>query len=100
MPLDTADFPADVQVAFFIFGLMEDMWDGMSGMYLGKNWHNIEYFLNLYDVQEPKEMIYLLKMYEDILVTYRAETAENKRKADERKNRSSGGKQYTHNFKG
>lgn len=99
MPLDTADFPADVQVAFFIFGLMEDIWDGMSGMYMGKNWHNIPYFLDLYEVENPKEMIYILKMYEDTLVSYRAETSEKKRKADERR-RSSGGKQYTHNFKG
>lgn len=99
MPLDTADFPVDVQVAFFIFGLMEDVWDGMSGSYMGKNWHNIPYFIELYEVDQPKELIYILKMYESIIVEDRAKKAENKRKADERKS-AGGGKQYTHNFKG
>lgn len=99
MPLDTADFPADVQVAFFIFGLMEDVWDGMSGSYMGKNWHNIPYFINLYEVDQPKELIYTLKMYESIIVEDRAKKAERKRKADDRKS-AGGGKNYTHNVKG
>ena len=99
MPLDTADFPADVQVAFFIFGLMEDVWEGMSGSYMGKNWHNVPYFINLYEVDEPKELIYILKLYESIVIDDRAKKAERKRKAEERKS-SGGGKNYTHNFKG
>ena len=38
MPLEASAFPYEVQVAFFMFDLLSDRWDGMSGMYLGKDW--------------------------------------------------------------
>lgn len=101
MPLDPSEFPIEVQVAFFIFGLLEDVWDGMSGSYLGKNWHNIEYFFNLYEVQEPKTILYIMKMYEGIIILDRQQRAEKKRKAEERRAKASGGgTQYSHNIKG
>lgn len=100
MPLDPTDFPVVVQVAFFLFGLLEDNWDGMSGSFLGKKWGNIEYLFKLYEVEEPRTMLYILKMYEGIIVLKRAEQAEKKRKADERKKSAGGGKNFTHNVKG
>lgn len=99
MPLESADFPVEVQVAFFIFDFLEDVWDGMSGTYLGKRWANIEYLFNLYDIQEPKVIIQIMKMYERIIIEHKAEEANKKRKAEERRS-SGGGKQYTHNVKG
>lgn len=100
MPLEQADFPADVQVAFFIFSLLEDSWDGSSGTYLGKRWGNVEYLFNLYDIEDPKTTLYIMKLYENIIIEHRAEEAEKKRKAEERRKSSGGGKQYTHNVKG
>jgi len=100
MPLDPTDFPVVVQVAFFIFGLLEDNWDGMSGSYLGKKWGNIEFLFKLYKIEEPRTMLYILKMYEGIVVAQRAEEAAKRRKADERKSSAGGGKNFTHNVKG
>lgn len=99
MPLEISDLPSEVQVAFFIFGFLEDVWEGMSGSYMGKNWNNIEYLFNLYDVQDPRTILYIMKMWEGIIIAYRAEKANNKRKADKRKS-AGGGKKYTHNVKG
>lgn len=99
MPLDPSDFPVEVQVAFFIFSFLEDNWEGMSGSYLGKKWDNIEYLFSLYDVHEPKTVLYIMKIYEGIIVDYKAEKAERKRKAEERRS-AGGGKNYTHNVKG
>ena len=99
MPLETSDFPSEVQVAFFIFGLLEDRWEGMSGTYMGKQWTNLEYFFNLYQVEERKTILYIMKMWENILVSFRSDKANKQRKAEERKS-SSGGKKYTHNVKG
>jgi hypothetical protein len=101
MPLDSSDFPVEVQVAFFMFSLLSDVWEGMSGTYMGKNWGPIEYFLKLHKVQDKKEVLYLMKIYEGILIAHRAEEADKKRKSEERKAKSSGGgKTYTHNVKG
>jgi len=98
MPLSLSDFPEEVQVAFFVFSFLPDHWEGMSGTYMGKHWNGVEYIFELYEIENPKVVLYFMKLYENILVNYRAEEAERKRKADERK--SGGGKNYTHNVKG
>jgi hypothetical protein len=99
MPLETSDFPSEVQVAFFIFGFLEDVWDGMSGSYMGKKWNNIEYLFKLYEIEEPRTMLYLLKMWEGILVNHRLDKANKQKKAEERRS-AGGGKNFTHNVKG
>ena len=99
MPLETSDFPYEVQVAFFIFGFLEDNWDGMSGSYLGKFWGNIEYLFKVYEVDEVRTILYIMKMWEGILIIHRQKKSENKRKADERRS-AGGGKKFTHNVKG
>lgn len=100
MPLTLEDFPPEVQVAFFIFSFLEDNWEGMSGSYLGKKWGNIEYLFNLHEVEDPKVILYIMKMYEGEIVAHRSKQAEKKRKAAERKASASGGKKYTHNVQG
>ena len=99
MPLELSEFPEEVQVAFFMFSLLPDYWEGMSGTYMGKHWNGVEYFFEIYDVESPKEILYFMKLYEGEIVSYKAEKAEQKRKADERKSKS-GGKNYTHNVTG
>ena len=99
MPLETSSFPEEVQVAFFMFSLLPDHYEGMSGTYMGKYWDGIDYFFKLYEVDDVKTIIYIMKMYEAKIVNYRAEKAEAKRKQEQRKSKS-GGKNYTHNVKG
>jgi hypothetical protein len=99
MPPDPTDFPYEVHVAFFIFSFLSDIWDGTSGSYMGKNWSTIEYLFNLYQVDEPRVILYIMKMYESLIIEHRADEATKKRKAEERKS-ARGGKQYTHNVKG
>ena len=101
MPLDSSDFPEEVQVAFFVFNMLSDVWDGMSGSYMGKNWVDAEFIFNLHKLQNKQQILYFAKMYERILMNYRAEEADKKRKADERKSKAGGGgKNYTHNVRG
>ena len=99
MPLETSSFPEEVQVAFFMFSLLPDHYEGMSGTYMGKYWDGIDYFFKLYDVEDPRTTLFLMKLYESKIVNYRAEKAERTRKAEERKSKS-GGKNSTHNVKG
>lgn len=101
MPLDSSSFPEEVQVAFFIFSLLSDYWEGMSGTYLGKHWSGLEYIFDLYNIDNPKIIFFFMKMYEGVLIQHRAEQSDKKRKADERKAKSAGGgKSYTHNVRG
>ena len=99
MPLEPSDFPEEVQVAFFMFSLLPDYWEGTTGTYMGKYWDGIEYFFKLYEVDDRKTILYIMKIYESKLVNYRAEQAEINVKTKQRKAKS-GGKHYTHNVKG
>ncbi len=99
MPLETSDFPTEVQVAFFIFGFLEDRWEGMSGTYMGKTWNNLEYLFTLYDPDNKITILYFMKMWEEVVVSFRANKSEQRRKAEESKS-ASGGKTFTHNVKG
>ena len=102
MPLELSDFPEEVQVAFFIFGLLPDHYEGMSGTYMGKYWEGLEHYFKIYEIENPKETLYFMKMYESVVVSHQADKAEKKRKAEERRAQASGagGKTYTHNVKG
>ena len=99
MPLEISTFPDEVQVAFFMFNLLSDRWEGMSGSYMGKDWSHCSQLFSLYEVEEPKIIMYFMKLYEGLLVQHRAEEAERKRKASERKNQTAG-KTFTHNVRG
>lgn len=100
MPLEATAFPAEVQVAFFVYTYLSDVWEGMSGSYVGKNWSTIDYLFELFKVDDKKTVLFFMKMYERIIVKDRAEEQERKRKADERKRQQASGKTYTHNVRG
>ena len=101
MPLEPSDFPEEVLVAFFIYGLLSDVWDGMSGMYMGKDWSQADQLFKLYEVDDPKVVMFFAKMYERVIVEHRAKEAERKRKAQERRaGGSTPGRAYTHKVSG
>lgn len=96
MPLTQSDFPAEVQVAFFILSFLSDVWDGMSGMYMGKNWAPIAALLDAHEIEDRQTILFLMKTYENTLVNFRAEKEAKKKKPKEA---SSGGK-VTHSVQG
>ena len=100
MPLELSVFPEEVQVAFFMFSLLSDSWEGMSGTYMGKHWNDLGYLFEIHDIDNPTDTLFFMKMYERVLVDFRLKDAENKRKAEERRNRNSGGKNFTHSVQG
>ena len=99
MPISMDVFPEDVQYAFLIFNYMPDRWEGMSGSYMGKEWSSIDFFLNLFGIEDKKTVVFFISRIEYFRVQQLNEKMEKKRKAEERKAKS-GGKQYTHNVQG
>ncbi len=100
MPLETSEFPDEVQVAFLIFGYLSDRWDGMSGTYMGKDWSTINHLFELFEIEDRRVILFFMKMWESIIVTHKSKEQEQKRKAEERKRQHSSGKTYTHNVQG
>ena len=56
MPLELSELPEEVQVAFFMFSLLPDHWEGMSGTYMGKYWDGLDYFFKLYGPFSEEEL--------------------------------------------
>lgn len=90
MPLDASAFPYEVQVAFFVLGFLPDRYEGMSGMYMGKDWNSANFIFETYNIENIKTVVFFAKMYEGILVTAKAEEAQRKRKQQERQTKGGG----------
>jgi hypothetical protein len=54
-------YPYEVQLAFFIYSLLQDTWDGMSGMYMGKNMAGLGELLDIYEIEEKKTVVFFMK---------------------------------------
>tara|TARA_B100000424_G_scaffold201032_1_gene158179 strand:+ start:576 stop:860 length:285 start_codon:yes stop_codon:yes gene_type:complete len=88
MPLDASAFPVEVQVAFFVFDLLSDRWDGASGMYLGKDWASASFIFDTFNIDDVKTVVFFAKTYDNILIKERAEESSRKQKAEERRAKS------------
>lgn len=62
IPIDFEDFPYYVQELFGVFNLLPDMWDGMSGSYLGKDLTLVPYIFNLNGIEDQKFSLYILNL--------------------------------------
>ena len=85
MPLTYSDFPSEVQVAFFMFDLLSDVWEGMSGTYMGKDWSSASFLFQTYEIEDPRQTLYFMKLYEREVMAQRAEEADQRRKQEEQK---------------
>ena len=81
MPLEASAFPYEVQVAFFMFDLLSDRWDGMSGTYLGKDWSSADFLFKQYkfDINNT-DVIYFAKLYENLVIKAKMEQQKAKEK--------------------
>lgn len=66
IPVEFEDLMLDVQEAVSIYTTMQDMWDTMSGTYMGKNFTGIKDILDLSGVDDHKTAFILLKKIDNI----------------------------------
>jgi hypothetical protein len=58
IPIEFEDFPAEIQQSFELYQVLQDVWEGMSGTYMGKNMSGIDDLLNIYQIpQDEKRFI-------------------------------------------
>jgi hypothetical protein len=72
----------------------------MNGTYLGKDWTNVKYYFKVYKVQDPAVVIYFMHIYDELIIESRMTEAENRRKQQERKAKTGGGKNFAHKIQG
>ena len=59
IPVEFDDLPEIAQDAFTIYQLLRDIWEPMSGSYLGKDTSSIFDFFGLYDIEKAEQRIIL-----------------------------------------
>ncbi len=65
MPPEMEDYPSEVQQAFLVHSCLPDRWDGMSGMFMGKDWSALGTLLDVFEVDDPRTTVYFLKAIDD-----------------------------------
>ena len=85
IPIDTHNFPYEVQLAFVVHDTLPDRWEGMSGSYLGKEWSAVGTLLDIYEITERKTVLFFLKTIDILNSKAINKQIEINRKKQERK---------------
>ncbi len=59
IPVELSDFPPEIQSAFEIYQVLQDMWEPMSGAYIGKNMNGISDLMQIYQVPQDEKRFVL-----------------------------------------
>ena len=65
MPPEMEDYPSEVQQAFLVHSCLPDRWDGMSGMFMGKDWSALGALLDVFEVDDKRTTVYFLKAIDE-----------------------------------
>lgn len=60
IPIDFEDLHEEVQEAITVYNMLQDAWDTMNGIYLGKNMVGIYDLFTLMEVEYPKGCYYII----------------------------------------
>ncbi len=66
IPVEFDDLLLDVQEAMVIYGTLQDNWDTMAGIYLGKNFIGLNDIFDLYGVEDRKTTFSILRKIDNI----------------------------------
>lgn len=64
MPLDPSMLSLEAQYALILLNALPDKWDGMSGSWMGKDYSGLSAILDIYEVDNRKEVFELLQTAE------------------------------------
>ena len=64
IPKDPSTFSLEAQQALVIMNALPDNWDGMNGVWLGKDYSGLGDILEIYDISQKRDVFELLKVCE------------------------------------
>ena len=70
MPIDPSELDIECQYALLVLNALPDLWDGMSGSWLGKDYSGLSAIFDIYEIEDKKTTFELLKIAEDELGKY------------------------------
>lgn len=73
IPKDPSHFSLEAQQALVMVNVLPDKWEGMSGTWLGKEYSGLLDIMELYQIDDKKQVFELLKVCEEELGKYYAQ---------------------------
>jgi len=70
IPKDPSTFSLEAQQALVLLNVLPDNWEGMNGLWLGKDYSGLMDIMDIYDISEKREVFDLLKICEEELGKY------------------------------
>lgn len=67
IPKDPSTFSLEAQQALVVLNALPDNWEGMNGIWLGKDYSGLMDIMEIYNITEKREVFDLLKTCEDEL---------------------------------
>ncbi len=62
IPVELEDMYDEVQEAFSVYGMLQDSWDTMNGLYMGKVYSGIQDIMNIMAVEDQKTCLLIIKI--------------------------------------
>jgi hypothetical protein len=70
MPIDASSLETNAQYALILLNVLPDKWEGMSGSWMGKDYSGLAAIMDIYEIDDRREVFELLKVAEDELGKY------------------------------
>jgi hypothetical protein len=62
IPIEFEDLYDEIQEAIQVYNMLSDVWDGMSGTYMGKNFIGIQDIFNIMEIEDSKTCFSILNI--------------------------------------
>ena len=70
IPKDPSVFSVQVQQALMLLNILPDKWEGMSGTWMGKDYAGLEAIMNIYEIDDRREVFDLVQVGENEMSKY------------------------------
>ena len=70
IPKDPSTFSLEAQQSLVVMNALPDNWDGMNGVWLGKDYSGLGDILDIFEITRKREVFELLKICEEELNKY------------------------------
>lgn len=85
MPLEPSALSIEAQQALVLLNALPDLWDGMSGSWLGKDYSGLSAVMDIYNMEDRETVFEYLKVCEDELAKHYAQKQKERESLDKAK---------------
>lgn len=62
IPIEYGDLPDDVQEAIVVYNMLQDNWDTMNGLYLGKQYSGLSDIFEIAEIEDRRTCFKIIQM--------------------------------------